>query len=892
MTEQWPALLCVLDFQSRFKQVNPAWARLGISPQVLLTTTFTHWLHPDDLVTTEESLSRLYVEEEVPIIFENRWRDAKGEYRWLLWSTMISRGEQLIYAVGIEVTEQKQLEQYHQAIVNGSPQGILLYDREGKIRVCNPGAEKILGQASAGLLGQADWNIATVLPNGSTFPPESHPAGVTLRTEKPCQEVVMGICRPDKIFAWLSVNTHPLRLQEAATTDAVVLSVWDISETKQREEEAQTKLNLLTAVFENTQIGIAIVDEDGRFVRVNPAYSKLSGYSSDELLGQSFTLLLPPPIRKEAALSHHNSFTYPAENNPWPMQHRNGQLLKLQQVDSQTIVSDHRPLKILCVIPSGKLALETGVAESLPQGVWLQTLFKQLPVTLLGIDRDGYLTFAQGPHLNQFGLTETQGRGVSVFADHHKLSEMSAELERALGGEILSKVMVVGGNSFEINFVPVLKEQECIGTLGLVKDMTELRMLKARLKQATQELEFLAPHTSLGMMYVETPKIVRVNAQCAALLGYNETELLKTSIISLFRSANDYQYLQTQATPYLAQSHSYRIPQRLRKKDGSFVYCRVTLKFVNHSRELWVLEEISELVNTTDGFSLQAALWTVSNEAILIVDGKLRIQQVNPATTVITGYTAEELVTKSLFNLDSGRQDQLFYQSLLDTLNRTGQWQGEMWQRHKNNAVYVCDTKIQSYEGVTGKTVTNHYVVMLSNKQASITTFLDPLTGLPGHLLFRHHLLKTHAVAQRNTKRFAILLIGIDNMTDINTKYGCVIGDQLLQTVGQHLKASVRDSDTVARYKGDVFAIHLEEISKAQDAGLVAQMILFKMTQPFTVKEYLVQTLASIGVVIYPEDGKDADTLLGLVQTVMQRAKQRGSGQCCFQNAELEDKYR
>jgi diguanylate cyclase (GGDEF)-like protein/PAS domain S-box-containing protein len=309
---------------------------------------------------------------------------------------------------------------------------------------------------------------------------------------------------------------------------------------------------------------------------------------------------------------------------------------------------------------------------------------------------------------------------------------------------------------------------------------------------------------------------------------------------------------------------------------------------VNQTRILWLFEEISDLAHTTTSVDLSAALWATSNEAILITDTKLTIQQVNPAAILFTGYSAEELINKSLPDLDAGRQDKYFYQHLLALMSQVGQWHGTLWQRQKNDAVYVCELKLQAYNPDQGTTA-NRYVAMLSNKQTSATTFLDPLTNLPTRPLFRHNLLKTHAVAQRYTKRFALLLIGIDDLPALNAKHGCVIGDLFLQTIGQSLKTSVRDSDSVARYGGDIFGVNLEGISKSQDAGLVAQMMLFKLTQPFLLKEQKVQSLVSIGIVVYPDDGNDVDTLLELAQATMRRAKQRGGGQCCFHNPQLQE---
>jgi diguanylate cyclase (GGDEF)-like protein len=119
-------------------------------------------------------------------------------------------------------------------------------------------------------------------------------------------------------------------------------------------------------------------------------------------------------------------------------------------------------------------------------------------------------------------------------------------------------------------------------------------------------------------------------------------------------------------------------------------------------------------------------------------------------------------------------------------------------------------------------------------------------------------------------------------MSAINIKYGCIIGDQFLYTIGQILKSSVRDSDTVARYGGNMFSVNLDEISKPEDACLVSQVMLFKLTQSFVLQEQSVQASVSIGVVVYPEDGTQVDILLERAKQTLEQVQTQGGGRCGF----------
>lgn len=886
--EHWPALLCVLDLQHRFKQVNDRWSRLGISSQVLLTSTFIHWIHPDDVMVCKDLLAHLQEEEVKQVTFETRWRNAKGEFVWLLWSaTKVST--EWIYVVGLEATEYRTQEQYYRAIVNNLPEGILMYDAQGKIQICNRGAEQLLGVPAYDLIGHSEWPGTMITADGEPLLAESHPVGLTLRAEKPCHEHILGLKTQDRL-TWLAINTQPLRIHEAATTDAVVVSLRDISEYQHQITELRDKLDLLATLFDSTSLGMAILNEDGRFVRVNTVYSQCYGYQPSELLGQPFTILLPPPIRKEAALCYSDFFAnHTAQDERWPLQHREGQWLSLPTVESKFTLSNHQSFKVTWVIPPTVLALdETNATKSPWQSAWLASLFKQIPITVLGIDREGYLTLAYGPQLGLLGLADIQ-IGQSVFATTLNSADLSSDLERALTGETFSKLLTHSGVTLEAHFLTVTSGSDWLGNLVIFKDVSELRWLRARLKSVLQELELVTPHTFLGIMYVENQRIIRTNSVAATLLGYSEAELLKLTLSSLFRSSNDYQYLQTQVESSLAQLTPYCSQHRFRKKNGTFIHCKLTVKSLMAMRTLWLLEEFSELTQSGNGMNLQTALWMTSTEAILITDSNLRILQANPTCTLLTGYSVDELINLSLPQLSSGREEAQFYEKILMLMTQMGQWQGKVWLRQKNQAVSVCDLKLQIYQ--TEALPSIRYVAILSHQQTSATAFSDPLTNLPTSSVFRQILFRTHAIAQRHVKYFAILLVSLDELSSINTNFGGPVGDLFLQEIAQILRTSVRDSDAVARYGGNRFSISLEEIRKPQDVILVAQMVLFKASQSIILENQTISSPVSIGIVVYPEDGTEVDRLLELALVAMQRAKQHGGGQCCFHNTDLEHRY-
>src|SRR6185437_7080383 len=163
----------------------------------------------------------------------------------------------------------------------------------------------------------------------------------------------------------------------------------------------------------------------------------------------------------------------------------------------------------------------------------------------------------------------------------------------------------------------------------------------------------------------------------------------------------------------------------------------------------------------------------------------------------------------------------------------------------------------------------------LSLKMAHLAQH-DSLTDLPNRLLLNDRLNQALALAHRNDQRLALLFLDLDRFKSINDSLGHAIGDRLLQSVAERLVTCVRSSDTVSRQGGDEFVILLPQVTQPADAVVAAQKILLALSTPYRIDRQDLQLAASIGIVIYPEDGTEADTLLKHADLAMYRAKESG----------------
>ncbi len=152
----------------------------------------------------------------------------------------------------------------------------------------------------------------------------------------------------------------------------------------------------------------------------------------------------------------------------------------------------------------------------------------------------------------------------------------------------------------------------------------------------------------------------------------------------------------------------------------------------------------------------------------------------------------------------------------------------------------------------------------------------DFLTGLPNRALLTDRVAQSIALAQRHGKKVALMYLDVDKFKDINDSLGHSVGDRLLQSVAKRLQACVRHSDTVSRHGGDEFVVLLAEVEAVQDADLMAEKLIKAIAEPHLIDGHRLHVTLSIGMSLYPDDGKDFEEVLTHADTAMYHAKRSG----------------
>ncbi len=315
-------LLCIADFEGKFKRVNPAWSTtIGYTPEELQDQPLINFVHPDDRERTAAEVTKIAAGIET-MTFENRYQCKDGSYKWLSWKSRPLLGENIMYAVARDVTESKQAitklqettaqlsrseDEFRQQsnllqlLIDSIGEGIVAADEKGNFVLFNPAAKDIFGLGATDTLPE-QWSAkyGLFLPDAVTpYPSNDIPLTRTIRGESidNIEVFTRHAGKPDG--AWVKINGRPIKDETGAIKGGVVVCrnvTQEKASQEQMQQLAQTQERLVQELKtrQNALDEAAIVSETdlkGTITYVNERFSQVSGYSMGELLNRDHRLV-------------------------------------------------------------------------------------------------------------------------------------------------------------------------------------------------------------------------------------------------------------------------------------------------------------------------------------------------------------------------------------------------------------------------------------------------------------------------------------------------------------------------------------------------------------------------------------------------------------------------
>jgi diguanylate cyclase (GGDEF)-like protein/PAS domain S-box-containing protein len=265
-----------------------------------------------------------------------------------------------------------------------------------------------------------------------------------------------------------------------------------------------------------------------------------------------------------------------------------------------------------------------------------------------------------------------------------------------------------------------------------------------------------------------------------------------------------------------------------------------------------------------------------------------RIIGANEKFCLMLGYSREELLTRTIFDLGDGSEEERVRQQLTQRLSAMPlSFSPEIektYRRKDGSVLWVCEA-LSAVADSGGRpellvAVTQDITARKELEgRLSHAAMHDPLTGLPNRLMFMDRFAQVLESAHRRGGLAGVLYIDLDGFKEVNDRRGHAAGDQLLREVGQRLESCVRAEDTVSRFGGDEFGIVLASLARAVDCETVAGKIIDALAAPFASGSVEIRISASVGAAVYPTHGTDAAILLHLADSAMYAAKNAGRNQ-------------
>ena len=441
----------------------------------------------------------------------------------------------------------------------------------------------------------------------------------------------------------------------------------------------------------------------------------------------------------------------------------------------------------------------------------------------------------------------------------------------------------------------------------LANDRTkELKRQNRKLQESESQFRELV-QAQAAIVWKADPKTLQftfVSDEACSIVGYSPEQWVQERDFWFnHMHPEDREWVSTFSKTEIRNLRDHEFEFRMISFDHKVVWLHDYVNLIIEDGE--VKEQVGFMIDVTarkhDHEQLRLAATTFESlEGIIITDKQAKILRVNKAFTVITGYSAEEVLGKNPSILKSDKQDAIFYRQLWLELREHGRFEGELWNKDKDGRVYPVWQTITAVKNEHGD-ITHYVAVFLdisekkeAEERINKLAFYDPLTSLPNRRMLLERLNQELSVARRYEKFGAVIYLDLDHFKLLNDSLGHHIGDDLLQQVAQRLRSVLRKEDTPARLGGDEFVVLLHansmHLSDAADHALVvAEKIKDALNKTYLLQDYEHIITPSIGLTVFPEKEDAPEAIIQQSDTAMYRSKSLGRNAISFFHPTMQE---
>jgi diguanylate cyclase (GGDEF)-like protein/PAS domain S-box-containing protein len=807
-------------------------------------------------------------------------------------------------------TRYTQLE--YEALLANASIGIA-FTRERRFFLCNPKFAEMFGYAPEELIGMPG---EAVYPNRESYAALGQIATPILAAGRQL-DLEWEMRRKDG-------STFLCRMVAKAidpenTRGGTVWIVEDITDRRRHADQLARLLREQEALLGTASVGIAFV-KDRHFVRVNRRYEEMYGYGPGELEGRPVSIIYPAPEDYERAESVYDALARGQTTRRVERRRRRDGSTFWSRADGRALDPQNPHKGSVWTVED---VTEQRRAEDELQRVLVeqQALLDNVAVGI-AFTRERRIVRCNPRFEEMFGFAAGAATGASWRQVYFTEEEFAAraqtyrELDEGRTHAREQWLRRQDGSGFWCRLTgrAVAAGDPERGYVWLTEDITERRRADEALERLVREQDAVLQNAVTGIIFVRDRRIVRCNRRFEEIFGYGAGELLNQSTRFMFATDAEYEAGGEPVYKPVWRGETVHVERRHVRKDGALIWCSLSGRAVQPGDpaqgSVWLFDDITQEREAEE--RVQRALaeqeLILDNAAVGIAFVRNRcIQRCNRFFEDMVGAGPGDLIGQSSAVLFASRED--WEQAGRAAYGGTppgGTHESEHRLRRRDGSTFLCRTRgrridvgeteqewIWSFEDVTVERDAEQRVQQalgeLERKVAERTAELeeakahaqhladhDALTGLPNRRLLEDRLTQALALSHRNRKASAVMFVDIDRFKTINDSLGHAVGDALLKEVAARLVGQLREGDTICRIGGDEFVVVLPEVKRSSDVAHVAQKVIEQLSQPVTVEERELVVTCSIGISVYPEDGRDAESLIRNADAAMYHAKELG----------------
>lgn len=384
---------------------------------------------------------------------------------------------------------------------------------------------------------------------------------------------------------------------------------------------------------------------------------------------------------------------------------------------------------------------------------------------------------------------------------------------------------------------------------------------------------------------------VYVNDAYCRIYGYEKDEFLGQSFHLIIPPDEREKYWH-EHNSFMLEDRVYSGERMIEQKNGKNINVSVTVTKIqdemNNYYQVVTLTDITEKIQAE--LDVKKFMMAVGQTVdwVVITNKHGVIEYANDSVARITGYSIEEIIGKTPSIWKSYKYNRDFYKNIWDTILSGKPYQNVIINRKKNGELFHLNQSIsplKSEDGEilyfvsTGKDITEN--VVLEDKLYYLSHY-DMITGLPNRTEFSRRITQAITNAELDTRKVAVLIMDINKFIFINETFGTEIGDMVLRNIGNQLSKAVGKKNVVARIGGDEFGIILKDIKSSEDIFVYIDKIYKLIQQPVRVGEQEIVLSMSMGISIYPNDGKDMKQLISKTEIALSQARRSETNKYMF----------